>query len=320
MGKYERGEIQEMEKSVVNLLNNKPSLISKKHKWFRHMVEFYKYIKNKYRNIKEAEWIGNKYNSGIGDIKIKKSNDEIEFIELKTSETPKGRGTLANISQNAITIYKLVGSRKNKILSWSEFRNKNKFSDKVINILNGYKKDFINKKTYDKAHFIKKRATKGDIRAKNIEKSIKILAKNDKKNYLNYIRKYKINNDSIRKFVFCMLRGIHTIKKINDYFNTTDENLIYSTKEFTTLYSNEKGSKVVITERNIDTELIFDIYNDFYFSFPESTEEKVYTYIFSKNKKTNQIKKIIGLTLHWKNIFQGIKTPCINVFLGRDLN
>lgn len=319
MGKHERGDIQEMEQSVVNLLNSKPSLISKKHKWFRHMLEFFKYIKDKYKNIKEAEWIGNEYNSG-GDIKIKKSDDGIEFIELKTSETSKGRGTLANISQNAITIYKLIESEDNKILSWSEFRNINKFSDKVIIFLNSYKKDFLSKKTNDKARIIRDRAKKGNIKAQNIKRLIMVLTKNDKKNYLNYIRKYKTNNNSIRKFVFCMLRGFHTIGRINNYFNTINEDLIYSTKGFTTLYSNEKGKKVIITERKIDTKLIFDTDNDFYFSFPKATEEKVYTYIFSKNKKSNKIKKIIGLTLHWKNIFQGIKTPCINVFLGRDLN
>lgn len=318
MGKYERRDIELMEKGVANILMGKKPLIKPTHKWYRHMLGFVRFIKKNYPSFKKAKHIGNQYGGLRGDIKIWQKNGSVKYIELKASETRFGKGTLANISQNAVTEYGLIANKKGeKILSWREFREKENLRNKIESFLDVYK--YPKKIDFDeKARLIRKNAKRGDKKAIAIKKLIVNIAKKDKKEYINYIREFQSNEDNLKKFLFCMLNGIHVKNDIVDFMTKTKiDNLKKSSALIITLYGNVKRGKVFITKEKNKIGILLNQYKDFKFSFPEELGDKVYTYIgCNKRKQDNKEVKILGLVYHWKNIFQGIKTPCINVFLG----
>lgn len=307
-----------MEKSVVRVLMAKPPLIDKNHKWFRHMLAFVSYLNRKYPHRRQVKHIGNQYGQTRGDLQLITKSNKTVYIELKASETRKGKGTLANISQNALTEYSLISDHgKKKPLSWGEFRETRKFSQRIKRTLNRYQfpkgLDF-----YQQARSIREKAKNGDSKAIKIKNAISVLAKQDKRGYLNYIRQFPINEANLKKFVFCLLSGIHTRKEILSFMKgTTVRKLAKNLGLVTTLYANPKGKKVIITKGKNIPAVLFKSSTKLEFSFPKESGEKVYTYITYSHRKDKRAKpeKVLGLVLHWKNIFQGIKTPCINVFL-----
>jgi len=115
-----------------------------------------------------------------------------------------------------------------------------------------------------------------------------------------------------------MKNGIHVKKDIFDFIKKTKiKDLQFGSEELITLYANLKDNdKVKVTRFKNKTPILFKNYNNFNFSFPNISGEIVNTYVVAKDKKTKKEEKIINLVFHWKNVFQGIKTPCINVFLG----
>lgn len=316
MGKHERRQIELMEKSVVNLFNGKNSLIKPSHKWFAHMLAFVDYIQKSYPHFRRLRHIGNRYGALRGDIEVIAQKKKRVFIELKASESRKGKGTLANISQDALTLYGLIGKKNSqKPLSWSEFRKRAGFREKIENLLNRYsyleKLDF-----YEKARQIRKKAKSRDKKALEIKKSITALARQDKKDYLNYIKQFPVKEANLKKFVFCLLNGIHTQKEIISFLKREKLDFLKARASIITLYANLKDGEIVISkERNLGEEIAKDSIN-LKFDFPKKFADKVYAYVVFRDKKKRKSGKLLGLIYHWKNIFQGIKTPCINVFLA----
>lgn len=318
MGKHERKDIELMEKSVAMLLMRKRPLIDKNHKWFKHMLAFANYLNKTYPDFRRVKHIGNQYGQTRGDLELITKSHKTVYIELKASETESGKGTLANISQDALTEYGLVSSQgKKKLLSWSEFRETKNFKQKIKRLLGQYQ--FPNRiGFYQQARLIREKAKQDDPRAIKIKNAISILAKEDKSDYLNHIRQSSINEANLKKFVFCLLTGIHTKRAILSFIKgTTVRELEKFLGAVITLYANLKGNKVVITRDRSIPAILFKPSTKLEFSFPKESGGRVYTYItyFQEKDKRKRPKKLLGLVLHWKNIFQGVKTPCINVFL-----
>ena len=320
MGKHERGDIELLEKSVVRVLMGQTPLLNPINKWFGHMLGFVNFIKKCFPGYKKVKHIGNKYDGLLGDIKIYQKSGNVEYLELKASETPTGKGTLANISQNALTEYCLILAAKGEeILNWSDFRKRNGFEEMVKFFINEF--DYPRKFSFDeKARFLRKKANEKNKEAIGIKKLITNLAKMDKKEYINYIRRFRINEDHLKKFIFCMLNGIHIKKDVQGFMAKTKiVDLKRSYTLVTTLYANIKNGKIIISREQNKVGVLLDHYDNFRFSFPLESEDKIYTYICCyKKTHLKEETKILGLTYLWKNIFQGIKTPCINVFLGPD--
>jgi hypothetical protein len=304
MGKHEREEITQLEISVVQMLNGGRVMLEQTNKWYSHILPLVIYIKKRFENYKKAEYVGDEYGKTRGDIKLILDNNEEVFIELKSSETSKSRGTLANIAQNSLTDYGLFGGRG--ILSWSEFRKKSDFQLRVNILLDQYHYSDI--LSYDdKARYIRQRTLKGDGQARAIKSEIMEMATEDKQDYIAYLRRFKLNQEKLRKFVYCMVSGIHTNKEILSFINDQGAEI----PPLVTLYSNVVKGEVMVSEsKGVSWEKMIG----FDFVFPKKGE--IYSYIVVKNSNLEVDKKILGLILHWKNIFQGIKTPCINVFLA----
>jgi hypothetical protein len=317
MGKHERSEIEQMERSVVQYLNKKKPTVSPGDKWYKHMEAFVHYIIERYPKIAEAYHVGNEYGTEVGDIKLLLEDRSTYYIELKSSETPFGRGTLANISQDSVTEYELlIPPKGTTILSWSEFRELHGLKTAIQAALN------LNKiapalRFEDKARFIRDKANAGDPQARKIVNIITNLANDDKKEYINYLKFFTPNEENIIKFVFCLLNGIHTMPEIKQFMNSVSScHLQDRHEEQITLYANLQGGDVIVTERKSKIRAMLDDNDRFSILFPDEFAESNNNYIVCCDKATCTEKKLLSFVFHWKNVFQGIQTPCINVFLG----
>lgn len=317
MGKHERSEIELMEKSVAQRLNKKKALISPGDKWYEHMEAFVDFIRHRYPEIAEAHHVGNEYGTEMGDIKLIMEDSSAHYLELKASETPFGRGTLANISQDSVTEYELLippaGSR---IQSWSEFRERQGLRSAIQEVLDRYRIAPC-LRFEDKARFIRDEANSGNLHARRVIDTIIDLANTDKKNYINYLKNYAPNEENIIKFVFCLLNGIHTMPEIKRFMGSVStSDLKDRYEELTTLYANVQGGNVVITERKSKIKAMLEEHYRFSILFPEEFEESNNNYIVCYNKISGEEKRLLSFVFHWKNVCQGIQTPCMNVFLA----
>ncbi len=334
MGKHERQEIENAEKILVDLLNKKD--ISKTqliNKWITHCFELEKVIRRDFSKIESAEHIGNIYGRGeIGDIKIlTEKNTNWLYIELKMSETPRGKGTLANISQDALTTSKLFSG--SEILSWNNFRKIKNFDQKVIDELNNYTNypDSINigsMKTQikKKAAFLKSKVqiflglspkasisnivcdhinTKGIAPIAQICCNIVTKARKDKISYLNYIKKITQNEDNIKKFTIAMLIGYHIKTQLNHILSIQYNEILKLLETYYVYYTNEKSGKISVSSDDLGNDISQIIKGNIKIEFPK---DQTNCLIRSSNKT------LLRIVFHWKNKFQGIETPCLNIF------
>ncbi len=332
MGKHERLEIENAEKIVVTLLNNNPiSEDMKQNKWFKHVYMLKEEIEHDFKEIKRAEHIGNIYGSyEIGDIKLLIDGMPVwTYIELKMSESKKGKGTLANISQNALTSSNLF--KHKNILSWSEFREKNNFSNIILNKIDEYKdypsnfhKGSSNTQIKNKGAFLKRLFTdvtkkKGNIaniitkyirnskigNVATIISEIVHLAKIDKISYLKYLSRFEQDMENIKKFNIAMLIGYHTQEQLHYILNIPYDGIFKILDTYFVYYSNEKGGRVVVSKDDLGQEIRDIIKSDMKIIFPEDQ-----TNCIIQSNSNN----VLRVAVHWKNKFQGIQTPCLNIF------
>ncbi|MHA1413650.1 MAG: hypothetical protein ACTSO4_13670 [Promethearchaeota archaeon] len=330
--KPERQEIENAEKIIVDILKKKRiSPDQKKNKWINHCFKLAEVIRKDFPEIQEVIHIGNIYHGEeVGDIKLLlKNNPNWIYIEIKMSESKKSKGTLANISQDALTTSKLFKS--NDILSWSKFREKNDFNQTILNILNRYK-DYpnkLNKGTVDQQKIakgaylkklfcnftgIKKNISNVACKYANVPKIKEIAliicdiikkAKEDKINYLKYLSQFKQNKENLKKFIIAMLIGYHTKEQLSYILKIPYEKILKILEKYYVYYTNEISGNIKISKDNVGNEVREIITKDVKIIFPE--------------KQTNCIVQSNGLNLlrivlHWKNKFQGIQTPCLNIF------
>ena len=328
LGKHERQEIEDAERIVVDLISNKNiSAKQKKNKWIKHSIETVKAIKRDFEDIKQAEHIGNMYGAGeIGDIKI--LTDDWIYIELKMSESEKGKGTLANISQEALTASNLF--KKEDIISWSEYRDHFKFPKRVLDLLNEYKgypsnlgSGSTNNQIKKKGAFLKKKFVekKGNKKVEievckyinthsisqvaSIICSIIKLARQDKIDYLNYLKDIEQNPEQIKKFIIAMCIGYHTRKQLNHILNLNYDDIFKILNTYYVYYTNVIKSKIIVSKEDLGKEIQDIIKSDVKIAFADDQTNCI---ILSNDKK------ILRVVYHWKNKFQGIETPCLNIF------
>ena len=129
MGKPEREVVEKAEIIATRLINGeKITYNDALHPFFDIIREFAIEIRKKYPTIISAVHIGNSYDSR-GDIKLKLPKKETRYIELKFLDS--GKGTLANISQDALTKLGIFNT-----ISWSEFRKQKKHKQTLIRLMN----------------------------------------------------------------------------------------------------------------------------------------------------------------------------------------
>lgn len=311
MGKYERGKIEEAENLIVKILNNKNiNNKDKENPWFNHVLAIAKKIKKDFTNIDKVFHLGNRYNN-TGDILII-SNKKKFFIEIKMSLTEKGIGTKANISQDALTLNKLF---RVKVQSWSEFRRKLRHDEWVNNFLNKFKnypKNILKINNFsiqkeEKARYLRK-IKKINVKAKEILNLIHQKDKEEKKLYLNYLAKKKQDEKMIKRFSALILLGVHKQKTLKKLLKS--KILFEEIKNLFIYYSNLSKNKVIVKRENLGEKIkILNKFSHLKITFPKNV-----TYCKIVGIKGNQEVPILQVVFHWKNIAQGIKTPCLNIF------
>lgn len=295
MGKHERSNVESAEKMVVELLNGK--LIPKNHPEYRRIINVYNYIIKKYPNIKYAEHIGNNYDT-IGDIliKIKKirlfltTMEEI-YIELKFLKG--GKGTLANISQDGLTKYNIFDG-----ISWSEYRKKYNQKENIEKILDEY--SYPKELSFEnKGRYIRDNENKTTIK---IRERIVKYDREIKQEYIKYLETLNYDKENLKKFVLLLLFGRHTEKMITEGMKKNINQIINKKIKYEIYYIYE--SKIIEKEYSEIKKILDEDLNI------EFKEDETNIIIRTNKTKTN----ILRIVFHWKNVFQGIETPCLNIF------
>lgn len=313
MGKYEREQVEEAEKIIVKILNSHALNVSdRKNRWFNHAIFGAERIKKDFSNIHLARHLGNRYDN-IGDILIISKKNEF-FIEVKMSDTKSGVGTKANISQNALTDNCLfVG----KVKSWEKFRQEKNHDKWVNDYLSQYKHypqkilKIINPITLkeEKARFLRGLANKRRRKAKNILYNIRKKDKKEKIEYLDYLSGQKQKAEMIKKFFILIILGIHTKGILADLIKKDD--IFEEIQNLFVYYVNYHRGKVIIRKEDTGEKVkkIAKRYSNFKIIFYKGlTHCKI---VGIKNGKKHPL---LQVAFNWKNIAQGIKTPCLNIF------
>lgn len=327
MGKFERGEAESLELGLVDLLNNR----SRSRYHHNCLYSVFRKIKADIPGISKAQFIGRNYNEP-GDIKVLTRDNKIIYIELKLVES--GKGTRANISQDTPTELDLLSDPKGYTLSWSRYRAKNNFDDHVKDELNKFKKyppHILTKE--ERAMYLKDKYIRPDPggsierKAKEILQSSKDpdkrsaaqivlnileLARQDKLGYIQYLKGLNQNSDKIKKFTLLLLLGFHktsVLKEAINRFNYIINSLRSGNFNYRTYYVIKRDCKVFVEDLSCWIPKFINF--NFKILFPQ--DETCVIIAYSEQGGTTYL-PILRIVFHWKNIFQGIKTPCLNVF------
>jgi len=313
MGKHERKNIEEAEKILIKLLNSKTlSSVDKKNHWSRQAVKLAERISKDFPIIKKAQHLGNRYDT-VGDIMIKTDKGE-KYFEVKMSDSKLGIGTKANISQNALTEYRLF---KNKAKSWKEFRSQRKHQQWVMKLLTRFK-NYPPKITKldnptilkeEQARYLRRLRGQGDKKARQILAVIRKRDQQEKIDYLSYLRRQAQNRERVKRFMVLIIAGVHTKEKIKNYIE--QRNFLGQAMNFLVYYSNLNNGQILIRKEEVGRRIkqILKQYQTFKIVFPYKV-----THCKLMGVRNNNREPLLQIVLHWKNISQGIKTPCLNIF------
>lgn len=320
MGRHERHKAEISEYLISKAIEHEGNVISDMidENYIKLSEKIANKIKEDYEKVEHVKTVGNEYDS-IGDIRIKTNSKSI-FIEIKIT---KSGGTLGNIRGDALTQHSII---KNA-MSWSDFRDKNDHKAWVrerldrFNYPDSVKDDQTKTSIYKKAKYLKEHINCGrrntekvakevlnssddDSKIKAAEIIISIIdrSKKQKKNYIDYISDKDINKDRLRRFTYLLLSGYTRKEDIEERIEIPidklddDEYIVYNGyKDSMKVEKEEKNERVeiLLNDNNIDIK-----FTEGQSGFDITIEDDV----------------LIRGQFHWKNKFQGIETPCINLF------
>lgn len=326
MGKHERGVVEEAEEIAAILINgDKLTALQEKHQFINIIKEFSKLIYKEYKNIKKAQAVGNSYNSP-GDILLHFKDGNKKYIELKFLEK-SGYGTLANISQDALTLLNIWNCE-----SWSAFRKRTGHRKEVRRLLNQFNYSFgtisesdSESKIYKAASHLKEVISAGDRNVEGVCKEVlsssrasreeklasKIIIdiikmdKASRREYLSILSKSEVDKEKLKKFVILLLDGSHTQKILNVKMNkplSLDDN-----KNYDVYYLYKETGDIVKEYGPVD---LYKISGKKFGVEIKNNETNLVIFLLDGDKKIN----LVRVVFHWKNKFGGIQTPCLNVF------
>lgn len=313
MGKHERQQIEEAERIIVKILNFQSlSSRERKNRWFGHALVIAKKIQEDFPNIKKALHLGNRYDN-TGDILIVSNKGEF-FLEIKMSDTKSGIGTKANISQDALAEnYLFAGSVK----SWSKFRqdkNHDKWVNDCLNRFTKYPKHILRitnpvLRKEEKARYLRELKKRKDKEAAGILNIIHGRDKAEKIKYLDYLNRQKQKSEMIKRFFILITLGIHREGELRSLIEK--DSFFQEIQNLFVYYSNITKDKIFVRKEDMGEKIknILKKFSEFKIIFPKGV-----THCKIVNVKGRSQQPLLQIVLHWKNIAQGIKTPCLNIF------
>ncbi|MGC9071563.1 MAG: hypothetical protein ACP5HK_02555 [Acidilobus sp.] len=345
MGKFERDKAEALEKGVVDVINGTVEgrhVVNDTHRCADKVAKLIINDATKlFGGVRKAFFIGRKY-SEPGDIKLLLNNaiNSIAYIELKLIES--GKGTRANIGQDTLTEFGLF--RGTNALSWSQFRERSGFNKAVSDLLNQYQ--FYDKNRlqrysgYDKerkARYLRDLLgpNPGEPIEKAVERAInsedtkvrsaaeivgKILyiARQDKLNYIRYLKTLEQDQDATKKLTILLLLGVHGTRSLRRAFSTFDDLIskLQGGRYIYMTYYVRKGECAVCRENLVDFVKKRLLKAS---SFRVNCREYETNCLIEYEEPSSEWKPLLRVVFHWKNVFQGIATPCLNVFDAGEL-
>ena len=298
---------------VVRLLKNEKLLKGDlKNHWFRHACGIATQIKRDFSNITSAKHLGNDYTS-IGDVAFISNGREIN-IEVKMSDTKSGWGTKANIGQDALTDNKLFGEG---VDSWSEYRTKKRHDLWIMKYLDEFKKypakilgiGNLQKNKEMKARYLRMMKRRDKVAAR-ILGDIQKQDRAEKEEYLLYLSKQKQVPENIRRFLSLIVLGIHKKEEMTALIES--DKFIDKAQKLILYYGNLSGGRIIVSRQDVGSALKKILSGFKYFEINFSSDI-THCKLVGVNSEGNKM-PLLQIVLHWKNIAQGIKTPCLNIF------
>lgn len=154
-----------------------------------------------------------------------------------------------------------------------------------------------------------------NLKKKRNKQAIEILNKihekdrEEKIEYINYLKGQKQQEEMIKRFLILITLGIHTVGILEDLIK--NDNFFQEVKNLFVYYSNVSRDRVIVRRENAGNRVkeMVENFSGFKVVFPDNvTHCKI---IGIKNGGEHPLLQIV---FHWKNIAQGIKTPCLNIF------
>jgi len=314
MGKHEREVIEQVEVSVAELLMKRPATLPREHPWEGHDVALAERIQVDYPLLSNAVAIGHRYDTH-GDLALDVHGlDKLVYVELKVSASKAAKGTLANVGQDALTKQRVSAAEP-----WSCWRERHHYKDDITELLDGFEPARHCRTIEDKGYAVKGAAEAGDPAARAVREAVVVRANEDRRGYALEIRNNEIDVVRLRAFSLALLMGAHTEEAIRETLAmgvpTRPEDV---PANYGVYYTNKRNGETTVTKRG----------RDFITSLLSLTDWRIDIADESQGENRRIGAKILGtddtgaveiltFIFHWKNVFIGIKTPCINVFLGR---
>jgi len=336
MGKHERENvyIAENAENIVNDMFNGKTIdqARKRHEFYRYADALFHRIKGDFPMIQRSHHIGNVYGTSVGDIKLNLPSEEV-YLELKFLAS--GSGIRANMGQDTLTDFGLFTGKG--ILPWSEFRERKNHTKWVMQKLNKfefYSREIIsrtgksaihertnylkkrilginneNTKTFAEAVLRDKSSSKNKIMAAEIILQIMEKDRGEKIEYINYLKTFQQNKKNIKKFLFLILAGAHTYESLEAQWEIDLNQIIETLRhKYFVYYVYKKTLNTKVEDFSAKLNHLLD--KEIYISFPENQTNVLLFFI----DRLNFERPILRIVYHWKNKFQGIETPCLNIF------
>ncbi|WP_126450759.1 hypothetical protein [Sulfodiicoccus acidiphilus] len=318
MGKYERGDAEKVERRVVSLLRGE---MVEEDDLTRIARSIYEKVREDYPDVSGAEHIGNRY-AEPGDVRLTLNDGAHAFLEIKVVSS--GKGTRANLGQDSLTEWGLF---EEGTLSWSAFRGTRGHQERVLQILESYGsypsrcdgstsqrlvcmasqlKELVGPLPGESVEKAARRLHGGAQRAAEVVNEVVEFDREVKLQYLSYLRGRRQVPENVRKFTVAILAGYHSRRAMGIAWRNFDQ-LIGALRNYRVYYA-YKGTEKVVSE-NLSEKVLDLLGREMRVLFRDG-ETNVALGFVDRGREV----PVLRVVLHWKNLFQGIKTPCLNVF------
>lgn len=330
MGKHERGWVEATEKLTAQIANGDDPDDDLSDAGRLDLAEaLADRLRSDFPDVTAVRHAGNSYDS-LGDL-IVETPDSETFVEAKFVA---GGGTRANLGQDTLTQFELFEDAT----AWSDFREAIGFPEDREELLREFDdypddvRDWSYKSAvYDRAKHLKDvldvsrgqntgsradevladpDATETQREAARIVDAILDLDREEKLAYFDHLREAEQNPRNVETFAHLIVCGYHTADALAEHFDDDlDEIKRLLEADAYRLYEVNKNSGTVSVENPSELLAGFD-WRDTRVEVPEDgTSVSVVT------GPPDDRRRVLNIAYNWKNKFQGIQTPSMNVFV-----
>ena len=330
MGKHERGWVEATEKLTAQLANGAepdPDLEAQGRPDLAESLA--ERIEADFPDRTAVRHAGNSYDS-LGDLIVEVDGEET-FLEAKFVASG---GTRANLGQDTLTQFELFEDAA----AWSDFREEIGFPEDREALLRQFDdypddvRDWSYKSAvYDRAKHLKNvldvsrgqntgsradevltdpDATETQREAARIIKEILALDREEKLAYFDHLRAAEQNPRNVETFAHLIVCGYHTADALREHFDAdlAEIKRLLETDSYR-LYEVNKNSGAVSVENPSELLAGFEWKNTRVEIPEDGTSVSVVT------GPAGNRRRVLNIAYNWKNKFQGIQTPSMNVFV-----